>query len=71
MEIVILNMFTFHLMSNPFMKGEENEALYTDFVTVHQGKSPLNVRAPPWQAAPGAVSTHHGRGNCLKSVQKD
>lgn len=53
------------------MKGEENAALYTDFVTVHQRKSPLNVRAPLWQAAPGAVSTHHGRGKCLKSVQKD
>lgn len=53
------------------MKGEENAASYMDFVTVHQRKSPCNVRAPLWQAAPGAVSTHHGRGKCLKSVQKD
>lgn len=71
MEIVILNMFTFHLLSNPFMKREENAALYMDFVTVHQSKSPCNVRTPLWQVAPGAVSTHHGGGNCLKSVRKD
>lgn len=71
MEIVILNMFTFHLMSNPLMKGEEHAASYTGFVIVHQRKSPCNVRAPLWQAAPGAVGTSYGRGNRLKSVRKD
>lgn len=71
MEIVILNMFTLLLLSNSFMKGEENAASYMDFVTIHQRKAPCNVRAPLWQVAPGVVSTHHGRGNRLKSVQKD
>lgn len=50
------------------MKGEENAASYMDFVTIDQRKSPCNVRAPLWQVVPGAVSTHHGRRNCLKSV---
>lgn len=55
MEIVILNMFTFHLMSNPIMKAEDNAASHLGFVTVHQRKYPRNVRAPLRQAAPGAA----------------
>lgn len=56
MEIVVPNMFTFHLMSNPIMKAEDNAASHSGFVTVHQRKYPCNVRAPLQQAAPGAAS---------------
>lgn len=77
MEIVILNMFTFHLMSNPFMKSEENAASH-GFCNSSSKKIPLQCQSsseagstrsckyPPWKRELFKVSDKRLKGEKVK-----